>query len=340
MGLKFAYLGAWHSHAVMHVREAAARPGELELLGMYDPDPGVIAQNLSRWAEYDLEVPVFESVEAVLDSAAEAVIIEGHIYQNLDYAEAALAAGKHVLLEKPAGVDLAQFERLQGLAVDKGLQLHMAYMWRYNPAIAELLRLARGGALGQVFQFRGHIPKPKSWHPELAEEFTVFRGGVYFEMAGHLVDMMVAILGEPQRVHSALACHYGDRAEIDNAVVVHECRDGLGTIDTAGMQIGMDRRLEVHGTAGTALQEPLASEGLRLFLESPVDDYAAGEWVIADRAATDADPTLLRELAACVRGDKAPDFTAAHDLAVQRTLLAGCGITDGQAMRKPRPDGS
>ena len=41
--LKFAFLGAWHSHAAMHVREAAARPGEVELA-----DPAVIQQNRSE----------------------------------------------------------------------------------------------------------------------------------------------------------------------------------------------------------------------------------------------------------------------------------------------------
>ena len=46
--LKFAFLGAWHSHASIHVREAAARPGEVELVRMYDPDPAVIQQNRSE----------------------------------------------------------------------------------------------------------------------------------------------------------------------------------------------------------------------------------------------------------------------------------------------------
>ncbi len=54
MAMRFAFLGAWHSHAIMHVREAAARPDEFELVGMYDADEQVIAQNQQRWAEYGL----------------------------------------------------------------------------------------------------------------------------------------------------------------------------------------------------------------------------------------------------------------------------------------------
>jgi predicted dehydrogenase len=334
MPLKFAYLGAWHSHAPMHVREAARRPDEFQLVGMYDPDPGVVARNQQRWAEYHLPLHVFPSAAAVLESTAEAVIVEGHIYQNLDYAEQALEAGKHVLLEKPAGVDLAQLERIHHLAKKKGLMLQMAYMWRYNPAIHEIIRLARVGALGQIFQYRGHIPKPKEWHPQLAEEFSAYHGGVYFEMAGHLVDLMVGLLGDPLQVHPVLGQHYGDRAEVDNAVVVHEFESGLGVIDTTGMQVGMARRLEVHGTGGTALHAPLASSNLSLFLEKPVDHYKEG-WQEIEIDEPPEFPSLLRELAACVNGTKEPDYTLEHDLNVQRTLLQGCGITDGKALKNP-----
>ena len=67
---------------------------------------------------------------------------------------------------------------------------------------------------------------------------------------------MVAMMGEPMTVRGVLGKHYGERAEVDNAVVVHECRDGIGIVDTTAMQIGMDRRIEVHGTQGTLLHEP------------------------------------------------------------------------------------
>ena len=46
-----------------------------------------------------------------------------------------------MLLEKPAGVNLKQLERVQRLSMQKGLCLQMAYMWRYNPALHEIVRL-------------------------------------------------------------------------------------------------------------------------------------------------------------------------------------------------------
>ena len=332
MRLKFGYLGAWHSHATMHVREARERPEESQLLGFYDPDPEVVAQRKEGWAEYFDDLQVFESAEALLESDVDAVIVEGHVYQNLDYAEQALEAGKHVLLEKPAGVNLAQFEKIQKLSADKGLALNLAYMWRYNPAIHETIKLTQWGRMGQIYGYRGHIPKPKSWHAELYTEYNAYHGGIYFEMAGHLIDNMVALMGEPTAIHPFLRRHYGEREEVDNAVVVHEYEDGLAQIDMGGMQVGSARRIEVHGTEGTAIHAPIGSGNLSLCFEKATDEYAEG-WQDLELGATGSNWSLLRELSACIEGSKEPDYSPTHDHAVQRVLMGGIGVMDGNALR-------
>jgi predicted dehydrogenase len=145
---------------------------------------------------------------------------------------------------------------------------------------------------------------------------------------------MVIMMGEPKGVQPSLGQHYDNRSEVDNAVVVHEFDNGFGTIDTAGMHIesGKTRRIEVYGTKGTAIHTPIGSDNLSLSLETAVEGYAAGSQdVTITRSSTSG--SLLRELAACIRGEKQPDYTLAHDMAVQRTLFAGCGITDGDALR-------
>jgi len=117
-------------------------------------------------------------------------------------------------------------------------------------------------------------------------------------------------------------------------VVVHEFDRGLGTIDTAAMHLGMDRtrRIEVYGTKGTAIHTPIGSNNLDLYLEEARADYQAG-WQELTITPPPNFPTLLRELAACIQGEKQPDYSLEHDIAVQRTLLLGCGVTDGNALK-------
>ena len=92
------------------------------------------------------------------------------------------------------------------------------------------------------------------------------------------------------------------------------------------------------GSRSTELKEPcctsrLGSNKLRVFLAQETEGYQAGEWQDVELDPGPAPPSLLRELAACIRGEKTPDFALAHDRAVQRTLFKGCGITDGHALR-------
>ena len=334
MPLKFAYLGLWHSHTVMHIRDAASRPGEFQLVGAYEPDPAIRDAKLGDWAADLPDIPVFESIEQALDSDAEAIICEGRVSENLDYAERALGADKHVLLEKPAGVDMAQLERLHDTARRKDLHLQMAYMWRYNPAIAEMIRLCKAAALGDPFYFRGHIPKPMGYHGRLVEELDRYKGSLYFEMAGHLVDIMVAFMGVPRQVNATFGQFHGGRKHVDNAVVVHQFDNGgLGTVDTASMHVesGGTRRIELYGTGGTAIHTPIGSNNLTLSLEQPFEQYPAG-WQEITVPTSPGPPSLLTELASCIAGAKAPDYTLDHDMAVHRTLFAGCGITDGSAL--------
>ncbi len=334
MPLKFAYLGLWHSHTGMHVRDAASRPDEFQLAGVYEPDPGVRKTKLGAWSADLPDIPVFETMEQALNSPAEAIICEGRVSENLEYAERALEADKHVLMEKPAGVDMPRLERLHALARSKNLHLQMAYMWRYNPAIAEMIRLRRSGALGDPFYFRGHIPKPMAYHARLVEELDWYKGSLYFEMAGHLVDIMVTLMGNPRAVQATRSRFFGGRRHVDNAVVVHVFEnDALGTIDTASMHVesGLTRRIELYGTGGTAIHTPTGSNNLTLSLEKPFGPYGA-DWRKYSIPAAPGPPSLLTELAACISGAKEPDYNLDHDMTVHRVLFEGCGITNGSAM--------
>ena len=65
-------------------------------------------------------------------------------------------------------------------------------------------------------------------------------------------------------------------------------------------------------------------------MESEAEGYSTG-WRDLELPSLDNSPTLLRELVACIGGKKAPDYALSHDLDVQETLFAGCGIKDGKA---------
>ena len=72
-----------------------------------------------------------------------AIAVEPRNHLSLAVAEAAIAAGKHIWFDKPAGDNFESFARMLDQAVERGLQVQMGYMFRYSPAFATVAEWAR-----------------------------------------------------------------------------------------------------------------------------------------------------------------------------------------------------
>ena len=87
------------------------------------------------------------------------MLVETRVGDLLDNAEACVAAGKHVHLDKPAGESLPQFRRILDAAAKKKLLVQMGYMYRYNPAVVLLREFLKKGWLGEVFEVHAVMSK-------------------------------------------------------------------------------------------------------------------------------------------------------------------------------------
>ncbi len=94
---------------------------------------------------------ITESIEEVLNSDVDAVVIATPIRTHYHLARAALERGKHVLVEKPLADSAARAEALAALAIQQGRVLMVGHTFMYNPAVEELRRLVQSGALGRVY---------------------------------------------------------------------------------------------------------------------------------------------------------------------------------------------
>lgn len=90
-------------------------------------------------------------VESVLaDDEVEAVVIATETPQHFEMAHAALAAGKHVFVEKPLAQTAEQAERLVTAARENDRRLMVGHLLRYHPAFRHVEHLVAEGALGDV----------------------------------------------------------------------------------------------------------------------------------------------------------------------------------------------
>ena len=331
MPVRFGLLGCWHPHAEGMVRQISEHPDEFTLVSAFDSDPVLAAERRARWSSrFSCGNQWCGSVEEVLQSGIDAVLVEGRVFENVALARQAIEAGFPVLLEKPAGIDVAGFDALQRAAAARGLHVQMAYLFRYMSAVQEMLRRARNGDFGQIYAFRGRLPKPLTEYEDLVRDLGAYSGGVFFEMAGHLIDFLVAMLGPPKRISRALAHHHPSTGDfIDNGVAVLECAGGIGIVEVPALEVApASRRIEVYGTEGALVIPHLGSGHLANNATQPIEIARRGRsaWERLEIPAATLQISDLREFCAVIAGRKPPDFSREHDLAVHAALIEASGM--------------
>lgn len=331
MPLKLGMLGMWHTHADGIVRRVAEHPDEFTLVGFHDHDPQVVAAQSKRWESAIRNYKVFDSADELLRQDLDGVVVEGRVYENLKLARLVLESGRPVMLEKPAGVDFEEHRRLIDLAHKKHLHVQMIYLFRYMSAVQEMLARAKRKEFGRIYEFRGRLPKDLPSYARYVDELGRYKGGIYFEMAGHLVDMLVALLGKPRKINPFMAHHHTaePRSFVDNGVALFEFDQAFGIIEVPALEVvPHTRRIEVYGTEGALIIPHLGSGHLANKNIQPVDVFRTGNnaWQTIELPAATLQIADVREFAAVVAGKKKPDFSMEHDLDVQETLLRSSGM--------------
>lgn len=328
--VRMAQYGTRHGHAagkVLAMRESPA----VEFAGVYERDPDR-RRALTRGDDPAYRgVHWFESEHDLLDDPSiVAVASEGRNAESLAQTEAIVHAGKHVWYDKPAGDNWSRWQRVVSLARLKGIYLQMGYMFRYHEGFARIANWAREGFLGEVFAVRAHM----STHITAAQRQVIgtHRGGIQFDLAGHMLDQIVWMLGRPSKVTSFRCHHDGEVAPgfDDNTLAVLEYDGALAMVDIAAMETPpMARRLEVYGRRGSAiLLEPFEpAEAIRLCLDAPRGGFVVGAQIVPVTAQS-RQALYDRELEAflgALDGSRPPDRTLDHELLVQETLLRCTG---------------
>jgi predicted dehydrogenase len=319
--MRLAQIGTRHGHAAGKW-QALQTNADVEAIGIWEPhaDTRAAAQQSGAFGD----ARWFESQAQVLeDPGIMGVAIEGRNHESLAMATAALQAGKHLWFDKPAGDDWAAFVSLMDDAAVRKLHIQMGYMFRYSPGFATLSEYARSGQLGDIFALRAHM----STSIPLAErtEQSRHRGGILYDLGGHVIDQIVWLLGRPARIHSVLrndaTPELPDYA--DNTVAVFEFGSAVAVIDIAAMEpTPTARRFEVYGTRGSAIIEPF----------DPVRTFRLATDGMSEHVTTltpvSRQELYARELAAfvgVVRHERPPNRSAEHELLVQETLLRATG---------------
>ena len=324
MSIRMAQYGTGHGHAAGKLQSMLTNP-DVECVGVFEPN----AERRAALEHVDgpyADVRWFECAEDMLgDPAVVAVASEGRNDESLAQTEEIIRAGKHAWYDKPAGDDWPAWQRVAALAEKANLQVQMGYMFRYHDGFVKIADWARSGMLGNVFSIRAHMSTnvPASSR----EVISTNRGGIFYDLAGHMLDQVVWILGRPSKVTAFLRNETGEVAAFtDNGLGVFEYEHAMATVDIAAMEPSpAARRYEVYGTEGSAiLIEPFEpGTEIRLVLTGDRDGYSAGESrvPVEGRSRQELYDLELESFLKTISGDQPPDRPPSHELLVQETLL-------------------
>jgi predicted dehydrogenase len=234
----------------------ARKVPRLELIAVAESDPARLA---------DLPgVKTFATLQEMAASGlVDAVLIATPHFLHTTQGIEALAAGLHVLVEKPVSVHKADAERLIAAHTRKDRVFAAMFNQRTDPYFSELRRLIRAGELGEVRRmswtitnwFRTeHYYASGSWRATWAGE----GGGILLNQCPHNLDLLQWLFGMPRRVRAFCRFgHYHD-IEVEDDVTAHlEFPNGASGVFVASTgEAPGTNRLEV------------AAEGGRLVLEN------------------------------------------------------------------------
>ncbi len=174
-----------------------------ELVAICDPNQALLAQREQQWGVSQTYTDYRRLLER---DDIDAVIVATPNFTHVEIGRAALAAGKHVMCEKPLGVSADEVRTLYQAARDAG-RVHMtAFTYRFAPSMRYLRHLVHSGALGEPRHFRSQ--RFLDW-PETSWGWRQYRktagAGDLYDMTIHRIDFAMDLLGPLDRVCGAVA---------------------------------------------------------------------------------------------------------------------------------------
>ena len=296
----------------------------------------------------DRAQPLAESVNTIWTNDLNAILRDPSITVvdvclpsplHREASEAALRAGKHVLLEKPIALTLEDAEALTAATEASDKLFMVAHVLRFWPEYVELQRQVAAGTYGAP---RSVLATRRQAFPAWSDLFTRsdLTGGAVVDMMIHDFDAVNWVLGDPVAV-TARGRRNQRSGGFDQVQVLIDYQGGASAVVDGGMEMPDSYpfgsrfevlcdsgALEYHFRAGgRSFEEGAGTNALTLY-------PASGDAVVATVEQADPFAAEVAYFAECVRSGKAPERVTTYDavLALRVALAARSSIEQEGAL--------
>jgi predicted dehydrogenase len=273
--LRLAIAGLNHGHVSGFLAAAARRSGDVQIVGVYDPDIGLLAK-YGKANQFPSGM-LFGELARMLDAVKpEAVAIFSDTYSHAAIVEIVAARRIPVMMEKPLAVDRKQAQSMQAAAARYDAPVIVNYETTWYPSHGEIWNLMHeqkaAGELRKIVAMDGHQgPKEINVQPEFLAWLTdsVKNGaGALFDFGCYGANLMTWLM-DNQRPLTVTAIAHTNKPSIyqrvdDEATILLQYPKAQGVIQASWNWPFGRKDLEVYGVNGYAIAT--GGDGLRVRL--------------------------------------------------------------------------
>jgi predicted dehydrogenase len=318
------FISSIHAESLQHCPQAV-------LAAVASPTPGN-AERFARRFGIPRALTDYRDLLALPEIRMVVVGVPNHLHCQV--VVDAAAAGKHIVIEKPLCLNLAEADRMLAACRAAGVKLMYAEELCFAPKYVRLKQLLDSGALGQPTLLK---QSEKHDGPHAAHFWDVERsgGGVAMDMGCHAIEFFRWMLGRPpiKSVYAQMSTQvHGDKTRgDDNAILIIEFVNGVIAMaeESWTKPGGMDDRAEVHGSGGVAYADLLHGNAIETYSAGGYD-YAvekAGStkgwsFTIYEEAWNYGFHHEMAHFVDCVQNDKTPLVTGEDARVVLEVIFA------------------
>ncbi|HSD06132.1 Gfo/Idh/MocA family oxidoreductase [Flavobacterium sp.] len=191
--IKTALLSYGMSGKVFHAPFLEFHEG-FELLGSWERSKQLIQLDYPN-------VKSYATLEEVLESDADLIIVNTPVGTHFQYAKEVLLAGKHAVVEKAFTTTVAEAQELRDLAKEKGLKLSVFQNRRWDSDIKTVKQIVSSKVLGELVEAEFHFDRYNPiLSPKVHKETTNAGAGILKDLGPHIIDQALYLFGFPQSV--------------------------------------------------------------------------------------------------------------------------------------------
>jgi predicted dehydrogenase len=245
--IRVALLGFGYAGRVFHAPLISATAG-LTLAAISSRQGSSVA---SAYPHVDV-IP--DPLAAVRHPEVDLVVIATPNDTHAPLAEAALRAGKHVVVDKPFTITLAEARALAAISANAGRVLSVFQNRRWDSDFLGIARELAAGRIGEVVELRSEISR---YRPQVRDRWRERAGpgaGIWYDLGPHLIDQALVLFGPPETVLADLQIQRAGAFAVDwfEAILGYGRRRIVLASSMLAAEAG--RRFLVRGTGGSLMK--------------------------------------------------------------------------------------